>query len=296
MNTVTAPDHHLDSSKTVLLIGANGGMGNAVAKALRAADYTVAATVSRPSAVAPFAEEYPDCPFVEALDLADADQVKAKLLELTASLKQINAVVVCSAIAPCAPAETVSIADFRRTIEINCTAALAIYQACLPRLCETKGRLILTGSYSGKVATPVMASYVASKFALEGLVDVMRLEAQEWEVDVVLVQPGALDTPMMRNTQQTLERIIATLPADVEKRYGRLYRQMKYRADEGLANSNYTSPETAAQTVIEALAASRPETRYPIGDDAHFMLDMEKSCSDREIDAFILDMYRSAPV
>ena len=50
------------------------------------------------------------------------------------------------------------------------------------------------------------------------------------------------------------------------------------------------------ETVIEALAASRPETRYPIGDDAHFMLDMEKSCSDREIDAFILDMYRSAPV
>lgn len=279
-----------------MVVGAHGGMGKAVVKALLAAGYRLATTVSRPAVVAEFAAEHPACEFIEPLDLSDAEQTKARLVQLIARLDGLDAVVVCSAVAPCASAETVAIAEFRRTIDINCTAALAIYQACVPHLRESRGRLVYTGSYSGKIATPVMASYVASKFALEGLVDVLRQEAQDWEVDIVLMQPGALDTPMMRRTQRTLERIIAELPAEEERRYGKLYRQMKYRADEGIANANFSAPEAAAAAVLQALTAERPETRYPIGDDALFMLNMARSRTDREIDAFILDMYRSAPI
>ena len=190
----------------------------------------------------------------------------------------------------------VAIEEFRRTIEINCTAALAIYQATIPHLRKTRGRLVLTGSYSGKVATPVMAAYVASKFALEGLTDVLRQEAQGWGVEIVLIQPGALDTPMMRRTQEDLGHTIANLSADQAERYGDLYRQMKYRADEALANGTYSSPEAAAAGVIEALRENPPSTRYPIGDDARYMLNLAKNSSDREIDDVILDIYRSAPL
>lgn len=286
----------MNSRRTALLVGANGGMGMAVAQALSGADYSLAATVSREGAVAPFAASFPQCEIVEPLDLSDAAAVKAQLEDLTARLDRLDAVVVCSAVAPCAPAEMVAIEEFRRAIEINCTASLAIYQATLPHLRKTRGRLVLTGSYSGRIATPVMAAYVTSKFALEGLSDVLRQEAQEWNVDVVLIQPGALDTPMMRRTQEALAQTIASLPPDVETRYGQLYRQMKYRADEGLANATYSSPDAAAAAVMAALEAERPETRYPVGEDARFMLEMARARSDREIDEFILDMYRSAPV
>lgn len=185
---------------------------------------------------------------------------------------------------------------FLRTMEIDCVSNLAVYQTCLPALRLTCGRIILTSSWSGKVATPVMASYVASKFALEGLSDVLRQEAQAWGVDVVLLQPGALDTQMMRRSQATLAEVIGSLSAEEASRYGTLYRQMKYRADEGIANASYSSPQMVAEVALAALKADRPLARYPIGSDAELLLRLAREGDDRATDRFILDMYRSAPV
>lgn len=282
--------------KTALVIGANGGMGLAVVHALLESSYEVVATVSKPETVISLKEKFPGCSRVYPLDLSDAGQVKARLLDLIARMARLDAVVVCAAVAPFAPAETTCFNTFRQTMEINCLSNLAVYQACLPALRQSGGRLILTGSWSGKVATPMMASYVASKFALEGLADVLRQEADAWGVQVVLIEPGALDTQMMRRSQTSLSAVIAALPKAEAELYGTLYRQMKYRADEGIENANYTAPEAVAAAVLEALQAEFPATRYPVGEDAEFMCKMARTKSDREIDAFILDMYRSAPI
>lgn len=284
------------TAPTALVIGANGGMGQSVTRALLDASYRVGATVSRAEAVSAFAETFSGCAFVEPADLANADALRDQVAKLAERLGSLDAVVICAAVAPFSPAETTGLADFRRTMEINCLSNLAIYQACLPALRKTRGRIVLTSSWSGMVATPIMASYVASKFALEGLTDVMRQEASAWDVDVILLQPGALDTQMMRRSQASLGRIIAELPDQEAALYGMLYRQMKYRADEGLANANYTSPDMVADVVLRALQVEKPGTCYPVGADAAFMCGLAKAKSDRDVDAFILDMYRSAPV
>lgn len=279
-----------------LVVGANGGMGLSVTRALVNASYRVGATVSRPEAIPAFCEDCPGCAIVEVADLADADLLKAQVERLVDFMGSLDAVVICAAVAPFAPAETTSFDVFRRTMEINCLSNLAVYQACLPALRKTHGRIILTGSWSGVVATPVMASYVASKFALEGLADVLRQEAGAWNVDVVLIQPGSLDTQMMRCSQASLAQVISELPDEEAALYGNLYRQMKYRADEGLTNANYTSPETVAEIVVEALRAEKPETRYQVGTDAEYMCQLARTKSDREIDSLILDLYRTAPL
>ena len=279
-----------------LVVGANGGMGLSVTRALVKAPYRVGATVSRPEAVPAFREDCPGCGIVEVADLADADLLKAQVARLVDFMGSLDAVVICAAVAPFAPAETTSFDVFRRTMEINCLSNLAVYQACLPALRKTHGRIILTGSWSGVVATPVMASYVASKFALEGLADVLRQEAGAWNVDVVLIQPGSLDTQMMRRSQASLAQVISELPDEEAALYGNLYRQMKYRADEGLTNANYTSAEAVAEIVVEALRADNPETRYRVGTDAEYMCQLARTKSDREIDSLILDLYRTAPL
>lgn len=271
-------------------------MGVAVARALNAAGYDVSATVSKPDAIASLTEGCPGVRIVEPLDLGSAESVKERLVALVGRMPRLDAAIMCAAVAPFAPAETTSFPNFRRTMEINCLSNLAVYQACLPALRQTGGRLVLTSSWSGKVATPMMASYVASKFALEGLCDVLRQEAQAWGVEVVLIEPGALDTQMMRRSQATLAQVIAALEPDEAAHYGTLYRQMKYRADEGIENSNYTAPEIVAAAVLEALRAAPPATRYLVGSDAEFMAELARSKSDREVDAFILEMYRSAPL
>ncbi|AMK20470.1 MULTISPECIES: SDR family NAD(P)-dependent oxidoreductase [Sphingobium] len=281
---------------TALVIGGNGGMGLSVIRTLLTSGYRVGATVSSIDALFAFTKACPDCVAVEVADLARSEDLKTLVERLIRNLGSLDAVIICAAVAPFAPAETTAPDVFRRTMEINCLSNLAVYQACLPALRQTRGRMIFTGSWSGVVATPMMASYVASKFALEGLVDVMRQEAGAWGVEVVLVQPGALDTQMMRRSQASLAKVIADLPADEEALYGRLYRQMKYRADEGLAAQKFTSPDTVAAVIVHALEVERPETRYPVGSDAEYMCDMARSRTDREIDAVILDMYQTAPL
>jgi NAD(P)-dependent dehydrogenase (short-subunit alcohol dehydrogenase family) len=291
-----AKSRAVSDARTAVVVGANGGMGAAVTRALLQQGYHVAATVSRPDTLDAFLAAFPACSHAVPLDLSDAGAVKAQLTGLVENLPRLDAVVVCAAVAPFAPAETTDFDVFRQTVEINCLSNLAVYQSCLPALRRSAGRLLLTGSWSGKVATPMMASYVASKFALEGLVDVLRQEASAWGVQVVLIQPGALDTQMMRRSQASLAATIASLPESETALYGKLYRQMKYRADEGIANANFTAPEAVAATVCQALEATHPATRYPVGADAIYMCDMAATRSDREIDDFILDMYRSAPL
>lgn len=291
-----AKSRAVSDARTAVVVGANGGMGAAVTRALLQQGYDVAATVSRPDTLDAFLAAFPACSHAVPLDLSDAGAVKAQLTGLVENLPRLDAVVVCAAVAPFAPAETTDFDVFRQTMAINCLSNLAIYQACLPALRRTRGRLLLTGSWSGKVATPMMASYVASKFALEGLADVLRQEASAWGVHIVLIEPGALDTQMMRRSQVSLAATIEALPESDAALYGTLYRQMKYRADEGIANANFTAPEIVAAAVREALEAALPATRYPVGADAMFMLDLAATRSDREIDDFILDMYRSAPL
>lgn len=283
-------------NKTVVVVGANGGAGLAVTRALLGKGYRVAATVSRPEKVDSFRREVAGCIDAIALDLADADGLKTVLAAWLTKIGQVDAVIVCGAVAPFAPAEMTDLAVFRQTMEINCLSNLAIYQSCLPALRATQGRLVLTGSYSGKIATPMMASYVASKFALEGLTDVLRQEAGEWGVKVVLLQPGSIDTPMVRRSQAALAQTIDGLSGDERRYYGKLYRQMKYRADSAIADRTFTPAGAVAEAALEAIESKEPETRYPVGSDAEFLVEASRTKSDREIDEIVLEIYRSAPV
>lgn len=284
------------TSKTAVVVGANGGAGIAVTRALLAKNYAVWATVSRPEKIADFRSHLPGCRDYIALDLAKADELKAHFSRWLAEIGRVDAVIVCGAVAPFAPAEFTSFDAFRQTMEINCVSNLALYQSSLPFLRETRGRLVLTGSYSGKVATPMMASYVASKFALEGLVDVMRQEAGAWGVEVVLLQPGSIETPMVYRSQATLAQAIENLPSQEASLYGKLYRQMKYRADSAIEARTFTPAQAVADAALHAIEAAVPETRYPVGSDAENLVALSRSKSDREIDELILEIYRSAPV
>lgn len=283
-------------ARNALVVGANGGVGKAVAAALLARGYAVTATVSRPEKLEAFRKEMPGCSRTLALDLADGDDVLATLRDVIADMAQLDAVVVCGAVAPFAPAEMAPLEIFRRTMEINCVSNLAIYQAAMPALRRSKGRLILTSSWSGRVATPIMAPYVSSKFALEGLTDVIRQEAGEWGVEVVLLQPGAIDTPMIRSSRDALAAAIAVLPQEEKTLYGKLYLQMKYRTDAALEAGGITPPEVVAAAAIHAIETDKPQPRYPVGADAELMVEASRTKSDREVDALILDIYRSSPI
>jgi NAD(P)-dependent dehydrogenase (short-subunit alcohol dehydrogenase family) len=283
-------------TRTVLVVGANGGVGAAITRTMLERGYRVAATVSREEKLAAFRHEFPACSLSMSLDLTASESTVASVASFIKTIGSLDAVVTCSAVAPFAPAETMSMDMFRRTMEINCLSVLAVYQASLPALRRSRGRFVITGSYSGRVATPLMAAYVCSKFALEGLADVLRQEAGEWGVDVVLLQPGMIDTPMVRRSRDDLAAAIATLSGQENALYGKLFRQTSYRATSALDAGGIMSPDRVADAAIIAIESDVPEPRYAVGDDADYILAARRVKSDREMDALVLDIYRSAPI
>jgi NAD(P)-dependent dehydrogenase (short-subunit alcohol dehydrogenase family) len=284
-------------ARTVILIGAGGGVGKATARNMVARGYNVIATVSRPEKVAAFLGDVPGCIRGAALDLADADKTAETVGRLIGDVPRLDAVVVCAADISFAPAEFVPLAVFRRAMEVNCVAHLAIYQAAMPALRHSRGRLVFISSLSGRVATPLMVSYVASKFALEGLADVMRQEAEKWGVEVVLLQPGSIDTSMVPRGLQTVAAAIPNLPQPEAALYGDLYRQSVYRfsgAKEPSRMRRLPSPDVVAEVTIRAIECDRPEPRYRIGRDAEFLIEASRTKSDREMDQIIAAAYGSS--
>ena len=272
----------------ILVIGASGGVGRSLTRLLLHRGYGVMGS---------------------ALDQADLDEMKkaelggahlfianfsnadAGAAQVRAALDQsaqpLAAVISCLGVNPAGPLETAPLDVFRRTIEINTISNLALYQTALPRLRRDNGRFIFVSSMSAKVAFPLLGHYTASKFAREGLADTMRLEAGQWGVPVVLIEPGAIATAMVHGFAAQLDRSLAQLDDQGRKNYGDYFSQQ--RAFSQTADTISVSPEVVADTILNALEADVPQTRYPVG-SAVDLLELRRTSSDIEIDAIFNQM------
>jgi NAD(P)-dependent dehydrogenase (short-subunit alcohol dehydrogenase family) len=269
-------------SRTALVIGAAGGMGAEIAKALVADGYRVLATVLNDKEAGHLQAAAPGVAEVHRLDLGNADAVLTTLKGF--KLASLDAVIVSAAIGPTGPLELVPLSMLRRTLEVNTVAAAAIFQACMPALSAARGRLVLISSFSGKVGLPFLGHYTTSKFALEGLGDVMRREARPSGVDVILIEPGGVKTGMVAGQLEDIAQVRAALSRADAERFGAMYdkflRLMK-RSLDGMLH-----PSAVANTVLEVLKANPPQARYVVGEDAKFMCEAARK-PDAEVDAIV---------
>ncbi|RAR57870.1 short-subunit dehydrogenase [Paraburkholderia unamae] len=269
-------------SRTALVVGAAGGMGTEVVKQLVQQGYAVTATVLNDNEAAHLRASAPGVSRTLKLDLADADRVLDDLKAL--ALPSLDAVAVCAAVGPTGPLEIASLAGLRRTLEINTVAAAAIFQACMPALRAAKGRLVLISSFAGKVGLPFLGHYVASKHALEGMADVMRREAKADGVEVVLIEPGGVKTPMVTGQLESVARDRAALSPEHAARFGAFYDGFL-----AVANKSWDTmldPSVIADTVLAALQADSPQIRYPVGNDSRFLCEVARK-TDPEIEAIV---------
>jgi NAD(P)-dependent dehydrogenase (short-subunit alcohol dehydrogenase family) len=274
--------------KTVLIIGAAGGIGMEVARGFAGRGDNVVATVMDDAQVAQLNAEVPGLARIEKLDLSDADAALVALNTLVAGLDQVDHVVVCAAIGTIGPAELTSLASYRRTLEINTVSGIAVYLATIDALRASKGRLLFISSMSGKIAMPFLAAYTASKYALEGAADIMRQEVAGDGVKVIMVEPGGVRTPMVSDQIALTKKMEAALTPDQSARYGSLFKGFAAAAQAGYEGlSGGSTPEQVAAVIFEALDADEPETRYIAGDDAKQLLGARAAMGDKEIDGML---------
>lgn len=145
----------------------------------------------------------------------------------------------------------------RQHLEVMMLAPMRLAKAALPSLREHgPGRIVNIGSVLGQLSTPLMGWYDGAKHGLEALTDALRMELSADGVRVVLVEPGAIRTPVYAKARAEMEAHGSTRYADSYARFGDLTR---------LLEPLFTSPDAVANTVVRALDAKRPRQRYYVG-------------------------------
>ncbi len=248
---------------SVLVTGAARGIGRATALRLAAAGWDVIAGLRRPEDGDQLVAPHPDRIRPLALDVTDDAQVAALDGSLPATL---DAVVNNAGVVVAGPLEAVPTAELRRQLEVNVVGQAAVTQAVLPRLRASRGRVVFISSLSGRVATPMFGPYNASKFALEGLADALRMEVAPWGIRVVLVEPAQTDTDLWRHAERDLDDAVASLSPAHRELYAKHIAGFRKTIPR---SQRMASPVDGVAAAIErALTARRPRARYVVGASA----------------------------
>jgi NAD(P)-dependent dehydrogenase (short-subunit alcohol dehydrogenase family) len=182
------------------------------------------------------------------------------------------------------PLEALALDDFRRSLEVNTVGQLAVTQAFLPLLRRSRGRIVNMSSIGGRVAQPFAGPYIASKFALEGITDVLRGELIDWGIEVIAIEPGTIATPIWEKSSSQADEILANLTPEQRQLYGKRLAKMAKVLERQTKRG--APPDKVAQAVEKALTAKRPKTRYPVG-DAHVLLALNTVLSRRLFDRLL---------
>ena len=131
-----------------------------------------------------------------------------------------------------------------------------------------------------------MSAYNASKFGLEGLSDSLRRELRSLGVEVILVEPGGVKTPIWNKAEALADDMLEDVPPEAERLYGRLIDAVR-AGTQRIARETGSEPIAVAEVIGEALTASRPRTRYLVGRDAKMRAVMSRVLPDRVMDRLI---------
>jgi NAD(P)-dependent dehydrogenase (short-subunit alcohol dehydrogenase family) len=252
--------------RSVLVTGASTGIGRATALRLDSSGWRVFAGVRKDEDAESLREASSPRLTPVFLDVTDPEQIAAaaELVERECE-NGLDGLVNNAGVAIPGPLETVPLEDFRRQIEVNLVAYVAMTQALLSQIRRAEGRVVFLSSIGGRVAFPFGGPYHASKFATEAIGDVFRQELRPWGLRVAIIEPGSIDTPIWERGQRKAEEIEAKAP-QTGLLYGaateKFRKVIEDTAERGIP------PEKVAKVVSHALESSRPKSRYLVGLDA----------------------------
>jgi NAD(P)-dependent dehydrogenase (short-subunit alcohol dehydrogenase family) len=272
---------------TVVITGASTGIGEACALRLDKLGFCVFAGVRKDSDAQKLQQKGSQRLIPIFLDVTDANSIAFAVETVKNTVgDEIFGLVNNAGIAVPGPLELLPIADFEQQIQVNVTGQLAVTQAFLGLLRQGRGRIVNMGSISGRSAAPFLGAYNASKFALEALTDVMRMELRPWGISVSIIEPGAIATPIWEKSFTQADTAKQNLSPSALNLYGHALTAVRKQV--GILASKSISSDIVAEAVIHALTAEKPKTRYLIGQDAKIGAFLKYLLPDRLYDRVIL--------
>ncbi|MGE0232260.1 MAG: oxidoreductase [Flavobacteriaceae bacterium] len=272
-------------SRVALVTGASSGIGKEIARALLADGLTVWVAARGVDKMADLAEAGAH---VIGMDIASNDEIEAAVHRIEAAHGAVDILVNNAGFAVYGAVEDIPIEDARYQFEVNLFGLARLTQLLLPGMrAKGSGRIVNISSMGGRIYTPLGAWYHATKHALEGWSDCLRLEVKPFGIDVVIVEPGIMRTgfadvmtgPLMRvsgsGAYAELASAVATATAGTYSRRG-----------------GDSDPRIVGRAVSKAIAARKPKTRYVVGALARPMMMLRSLVSDRMFDRIIMSQVK----
>jgi NAD(P)-dependent dehydrogenase (short-subunit alcohol dehydrogenase family) len=252
----------------ILVTGASTGIGRACALRFAELGYRTFAGVRKQADG-------------ETLKADSSGKVEALLLDVTRPQSIAGALAVVgeqplaglvnnAGVAILGPVELLPVDAWRRQFEVNVIGLVAVTQAFLPLLRRGRGRIVNVGSIAGRSALPGSGAYDSSKFAVEALTDVLRMELQAFGISVSVIEAGALATPIWEKSLREADDLGRQVTPERYALYGGLMAKVR---EEATASARHALPVGAVVKAVEhAMTARRPKTRYLVGRDTWFWL------------------------
>ncbi|TAL87340.1 MAG: SDR family NAD(P)-dependent oxidoreductase [Rhodanobacter sp.] len=266
-------------SKTVLITGASSGIGEASARRLLADGHVVYAAARRLERMQRLADAGAR---LLSLDLTEDTSIVAAVEAIRQARGCLDVLVNNAGYGSYGALEDVPLEEGRRQFEVNLFGLVRLIQLSTPMMrAQGSGTIVNITSIGGRMHEPLGAWYHATKFAVEGLSDCLRMELAPFGIHVVVIEPGAIRTEWSGIAQHSLLQYSShTAYAAQAKSHAR----MLAASDTSKLSS---SPEVVARTIARAVRARRPRTRYPTGGGARTILFLRWILADRTFDAMM---------
>lgn len=264
--------------KQLLITGVSSGLGRAFAEAALAKGYRVVGTVRNIEAARRFENLAPGRAIAVQLDVADVEAIESVVMHIEKSVGPVDVLINNAGYGHEGTLEESPVEEMRRQFEVNVFGAVGMMKAVLPFMRRRRaGHIINITSMGGFITMPGIAYYCGSKFALEGVSEVLAKEVKDFGISVTAVAPGSFRTDWAGRSMVRSGRNIAD--------YDALFDPIR-RAREEKNGKQPGDPRKAAAAVMALVEAEKPPVHLVLGADALSLIrDKLKSLS-AEIDAW----------
>lgn len=272
------------TKQVILVTGASSGIGKATALELVSQGQVVYGAARRVDRMQELVERGGRA---LALDMTDHESLRTAVAQILREEGRIDVLVNNAGYATYGAVEETSAEDARRQFEVNLFGLAELTKQVLPAMRKQhSGKIINLSSMGGRIYTPLGAWYHATKHALEGWSDCLRLELQPFGIQVVIVEPGIIETEFGDVLVQPM------LERSGQGPYAELAQRVAKATVASYERGGGSPPSVIAAVITRAVQARRPKTRYVAGKYARLLLFIRRWFGDRAFDMVMMNQVR----
>ncbi len=268
--------------KVALITGASSGIGKETAKLLVANGYIVYGAARRVDKMSDLKQAGVK---LLAMDVTDETTMVNGINEIIKTEGKIDVLVNNAGYGSYGALEDVAISEAKYQFEVNIFGLARLTQLVLPFMRKQQsGKIINISSIGGKFGEPHGSWYHATKYAVEGLSDSLRMELKQFNIDVIIIEPGAILTEWNTIARDNLMKVSGKTA----------YKNLAQKHFNMLANADKrgAQPIVVAKTIVKSILSHRPKTRYATGGGAKLILFLRRILSDRLFDKVMLSLMK----